>query len=54
MKTELMPFTESMIPEAGGLLAQRHKRNRAILSLLSARFEDTEAATQAPSARTRY
>ena len=31
MKTEIKSFTENMIPEAGNLLAQRHKRNRAKL-----------------------
>ncbi|MBC7878473.1 MAG: GNAT family N-acetyltransferase [Anaerolineales bacterium] len=47
MKTEYLPFTEQMIPEAGNLLAQRHKRNRASLSLLPPRFEDTGIATKA-------
>ena len=50
MKTEYLPFTEQMIPEAGILLAQRHKRNRASLSLLPARFEDTAVATKAVEA----
>ena len=47
MKTEIKPFTEEMIPEAGNLLAMRHKRNRASLPLLPARFEDSTAATKA-------
>jgi ribosomal protein S18 acetylase RimI-like enzyme len=47
MKTEILPFTEKMIPSAGNLLAQRHKRNRASMSLLPARFEDTLVATKA-------
>lgn len=47
MKTEYVPFTEEMISEAGGLLAQRHKRNRASLSLLPQRFEDSQVAAKA-------
>lgn len=47
MKIEFIPFTESMIPEAGSLLAKRHKRNRMSLSLLPARFEDYAFATKA-------
>jgi ribosomal protein S18 acetylase RimI-like enzyme len=47
MKTEYLPFTEKMIPQAGSLLAQRHKRNRKSLLLLPARFEDLQVATRA-------
>jgi GNAT superfamily N-acetyltransferase len=47
MKTEYVPFTEEMISEAGGLLAQRHKRNRASLPLLPQRFEDSQVAAKA-------
>jgi len=47
MKTELVPFTESMLPDAGRLLAQRHARNRKILPLLPARFEDRQVAAKA-------
>ena len=46
MKTKLIPFTGEMIPEAGSLLAQRHKRNRANLPLLPARFEDSLSGDQ--------
>jgi GNAT superfamily N-acetyltransferase len=47
MKTEYIPFTENMIPEAGSLLAARHKRNRVSQPWLPVRFEDPQAATKA-------
>jgi len=47
MKVEIKSFTEEMIPQAGELLALRHKRNRTSLPLLPARFEDTAAAVKA-------
>ena len=47
MKVEIKSFTAEMIPEAGSLLAQRHKRNRAKLPLLPARFEDSQVAVKA-------
>lgn len=47
MKTEYLPFTEEMIPEAGKLLARRHGRNRRKLPWLPARFEDAQIATLA-------
>lgn len=47
MKTELLPFTSEMIPEAGELLAQRHIRNRTSLPLLPARFEDPQVTARA-------
>lgn len=47
MKTEYLPFTEEMIPEAAKLLAQRHARNRLKLLLLPTRFEDPQIATKA-------
>ena len=47
MKSELLPFTNEMIPDAGNLLAQRHKCNREVLPLLPAPFEDAEATTKA-------
>lgn len=50
MKTEFAPFNEQMIPEAGRLLAARHKRNRAMLPLLPARFEQVSAASKAVEA----
>ncbi len=50
MKTEIKPFTEEMIHFAGELLAQRHKRNRANLPLLPARFEDPEVGLKAVEA----
>jgi ribosomal protein S18 acetylase RimI-like enzyme len=50
MKTEIKSFTEEMIPEAGNLLAMRHKRNRASLPLLPARFENANIAVKAVQA----
>jgi hypothetical protein len=47
MKTELLPFTNEMIPDAGRLLAHRQKCDRELLSLLPARFEDTDVAAKA-------
>lgn len=47
MKTELLSFTNDMIPEAGRLLAERHKRNRASLPSLPQRFEEPELAIKA-------
>jgi len=47
MKTEYLPFTEKMIPDAGKLLADRHARNRKSLPLLPERFEKTEVAIKA-------
>jgi GNAT superfamily N-acetyltransferase len=47
MKTELIRFTENMIPEAGSLLAQRHKRNRSKLPLLPERFEESAVSAKA-------
>ena len=50
MKSEFLPFTENMLHEAGKLLAARHARNRKILPLLPARFEDPAVATKAVDA----
>ena len=50
MKTEYLPFTEEMIPEAGRLLAQRHASNRTNLPLLPVRFEDPQIAAKAVEA----
>jgi len=47
MKTNLLPFTGDMIPEAGRLLADRHARNRTKLPLLPRRFEDPQVAAKA-------
>lgn len=47
MKTEYVPFTTDMIPEAGRLLAERHKRNRRSLPYLPERFEDQQVSTRA-------
>jgi hypothetical protein len=50
MKTELVPFTDEMVPAAGKLLAGRHARNRESLALLPARFEDPQVAAKAVKA----
>ena len=50
MKTELLPFTSDMIPEAGELLAKRHQRNRKKLPFLPDRFETPEVAEKAITA----
>jgi RimJ/RimL family protein N-acetyltransferase len=50
MKTQIQPFTDEFIPEAGILLAQRHARNRARLPLLPVRFEDPYVAGKAVQA----
>ncbi len=50
MKTEYIPFTESMLPDAGRLLAQRHARNRKGLPLLPERFEDPQVTVKAVQA----
>jgi GNAT superfamily N-acetyltransferase len=47
MKTEYLPFSSEMIPEAGKLLAKRHICNRQVLPLLPARYEDPQAASKA-------
>ena len=50
MKTSYLPFTNEMLPEAGRLLAERHKRNRKDLPLLPPRFEDANTAAKAVEA----
>jgi hypothetical protein len=47
MKTNLLPFTKEMIPEAAALLAKRHQRNRRILRILPNRFENPDVAAKA-------
>jgi GNAT superfamily N-acetyltransferase len=47
MKTEYLPFSSEMIPEAGKLLARRHRCNRQFLPLLPAKFEDQQTASKA-------
>jgi GNAT superfamily N-acetyltransferase len=47
MKTEMIPFTKELLPEAGKLLAQRHTHNRRALPELPARFEDSAVAAEA-------
>ncbi len=50
MKIEIKPFDEGCIPQAGALLAARHKRNRADFPLLPERFEDPAMAEKAVTA----
>jgi GNAT superfamily N-acetyltransferase len=45
-KLEVKPFTDADIPVAGRMLAERHRRHREALSLLSPRFEDSGVAQQ--------
>jgi GNAT superfamily N-acetyltransferase len=47
MKTELIPFTKHLLPQASNILAQRHKSNRALLPELPPRFEDAQVAAKA-------
>ena len=54
MRLEIVPFEEEMLPAAADLLAERHRRDRAALPLLPARFADaavTENAVRAALAR---
>jgi GNAT superfamily N-acetyltransferase len=50
MKTQLIPFTEEFISEAGSLLAARQRIYRARQPLLPARFEDPAVAVKAVQA----
>jgi GNAT superfamily N-acetyltransferase len=50
MKTEIVPFTDEMIPMAAELLSQRQKKNRQQSFLLPERFEDPQVAGQAVEA----
>src|SRR5574338_1155004 len=47
MKAEILSFTSEMIPEAGRLLAQQHKRHRVFFPQLPERFEDPQVAARA-------
>lgn len=44
MPIELVPFDDDFISQAAALLAERHRRDRAVLSDLPVRFEEAEAA----------
>ncbi len=50
MKTEILPFSAEMIPDAGKLLSERHAENRSKLPLLPARFEDPQVACKSVEA----
>ena len=43
-RPEILPFTDDHVPEAGRLLAQRHRRHRADRPELAASFEDAGVA----------
>jgi hypothetical protein len=47
MKTELIPFSKELLPDAARLLALRHMHNRTSLPGLPARFEDASVARKA-------
>jgi GNAT superfamily N-acetyltransferase len=47
MKTEYLPFSSEMIPDAGRLLARRHVCNRQLLPLLPASYEDLQVTSKA-------
>ena len=47
MKTELLPFTRDMIPEASALLAKRHQHDRRVFPFLPPRFEKADIAAKA-------
>lgn len=44
MTIEIVPFHVGLLPAAADLLARRHRRDRAAVSLLPARFEESRAA----------
>lgn len=44
MTLEIVPFGEEHLPAAAGLLAERHRRHRAVEPLLPAAYEDPAAA----------
>ena len=50
MTLKIIPFNEEMLPQAGALLAQRHRRDRASLPELPARFEEPVIARKAVEA----
>jgi hypothetical protein len=43
----VIPFNDGLLPQAGGLLARRHQRDRVALPGLPARFEDPAVAREA-------
>lgn len=45
-RLELRPFDDEVLPDAGRLLADRHRRHRAELPLLSPRYEEPSAAEE--------
>jgi ribosomal protein S18 acetylase RimI-like enzyme len=49
-RPDIVPFVEDHLDEAGRLLADRHRRQRAAEPLLDARFEDPAAAAEEVSA----
>ena len=51
MPFEIVPFEETMLPDAGRLLAFRHQQHRTVRPELPARFEDPETARAAVEER---
>jgi GNAT superfamily N-acetyltransferase len=47
MKTELIPFSKELIPEARVLLAKRHQHNRQVFPYLPPKFEKPDVAAKA-------
>jgi hypothetical protein len=47
---QITPFSPDLLPQAGALLAARHQRDCAALSLLPARFSDAAVAQKAIAA----
>lgn len=47
MGADIIPFTDDWLPQAGALLAGRHRRDRQALPWLPARFADAEVAGNA-------
>jgi GNAT superfamily N-acetyltransferase len=47
MKTELIPFTKELLPDASKLLSARHGHNRRVLPQLPMRFENASIASNA-------
>jgi ribosomal protein S18 acetylase RimI-like enzyme len=50
MKFSIVPFTNDLLPHAGELLAERHRKDRLVYPELPARFEDPQTAARAVEA----
>jgi hypothetical protein len=49
-RIEVIPFDQSHLPDAGRLLAARHRRHRQVEPLLPARYEEPAEAQDAVAA----